>query len=297
MTLAVLTAVYPAAAEFLDDFQGSLAAQDDQDFELYVLDDRLGGVGERFARFGERLHVLPAHGTPGAIRSQGIRALAADGVSAAVFADCDDTFSRNRVSLARRLLAAQPVVVNELLAFGAGIDGMVPMLTPFLGEGQLVGAFDLIHGNVLGMSNSAARIAVLLPHLDRIDPQLVAYDWALFSRVRHAGAQAVFTGAATTAYRQHAGTIVGLQARDAATLLKAVRLKALHYRALADLGPPYPAFADLFSALAADLAGDAQRLARYAACCAQAAAAHGAARSGAWWSAAILPPEVCHEAL
>ena len=292
MTLAVLTAVYPAALPFLDDFQRSLADQDDQDFALYVLDDGLGGVGARFARFGARLHVLPAQGTPGAIRSQGIRALAADGISAVVFADCDDTFSRNRVAVSRRLLAQQPVVANELIAFGAGLDGSVPMLAPVLGEGQLIAADDLIQGNVLGLGNTAARVAALLPHLDAIDPGLVAYDWALFTRVLHAGATAVFTATASTDYRQHAGTSVGLQACDAATLLRAVQLKARHYRAAADLGAPYPALAAQFAALAAALASDPQRLARYAVDCARAAA-----HPGVWWSAAILPPEVRHEAL
>ncbi len=295
MTLAVLTAVYPAAEAFLDDFQRSLAAQDDQDFALYVLDDRLGGVSARFAAFGTRLHVVPGQGTPGAIRSQGIRALAADGIAAAVFADCDDTFSRNRVSVSRRLLAQHAVVANELLAVGERIDGRIPMLTPFLGEGQRIAADDLVHGNVLGMGNTAARVAALLPHLDRIDPQLVAYDWALFTRVLHAGAQAVFTATATTAYRQHAGTIVGLQACDAASLLRAVQLKALHYRAAGDLGAPYPALAGAFARLGSQLAADPQQLARYAELCARTAGASG--RPGAWWSAAILPPEVRHEAL
>jgi hypothetical protein len=297
MTLAVLTAVYPAALPFLDDFQRSLEAQDDQDFALYVLDDQLGGVRGHFARFGKRLTILPAHGTPGQIRSQGIRALAADGITAAVFADCDDTVSSNRVSRSRQLLAEQPVIVNELLAFGSGITGTVAMLAPILREGQLLAAEDLVHGNVIGMGNSAARIEILLPHLSLIDPQLVAYDWALFTRVLHAGATARFTATATTCYRQHAGSIVGLQRRDAATLLTSVQRKAQHYHALSDLGPPYPALAAAFSALAAELAGDPQRLAAYADHCARAAARPGAPRPGAWWSDAILPSEACHEAL
>jgi hypothetical protein len=215
-----------------------------------------------------------------------------------VFADCDDTFSRNRVAVSRRLLADHPVVANELLAFGAGIDGQVAMLSPLLREGQRIGADDLVHGNVLGMGNTAARIAPLLPQLDHIDPQLVAYDWALFTRVLHAGAQAVFTASATTAYRQHAGTSVGLQACDAASLLRMAQVKALHYRAAADLGAPYPALAAGFARLAATLAADPQQLARYAGTCARSArSAHGTGSAGAWWSAAILPPEVRHEAL
>jgi hypothetical protein len=284
MKLALLTAVYPAAEPFLDEFQRSLEGQDESDVPLYVMDDGLGGIATRFARFGSRLKAVEAQGTPGAIRSQGIRRLAADGVDAVVFADCDDQCSANRVSVCRRLLADHAVVVNELVAFGAGMAGPVPMLAPLMQDGALIRDGDLLHGNRIGLGNSAARIATLLPHLDRIDPGLIAYDWALYTRVLHAGATARYTAQATTLYRQHAGSCAGYQVADARTVQHSVRVKASHYRDLDRLGSPYRELATRFEALRDQLDRDPASLARYTALCAGTAHA-----PGAWWSVAILP--------
>jgi hypothetical protein len=285
MTLAVLTTVYPMAAPFLDDFRLSLVAQDDQDFILYVLDDQLGGMDSRFARFTGRMKIVPGHGSPGAIRTQGIRTLADDGITEVVFADCDDCLSSNRVSVARELLKQHAVVANELFAFGNGIDGSKAMLGPILHDGQRIDVGDLLHGNVLGLSNTACRVASLLPHVGAIDGNLLAYDWALYTRVLHAGTQAVFTLRASTAYRQHAGTIAGLQRNDARTLMQCVRVKASHYRALVDLGGPFPELSSAFGCLRERLERDPLALSRYVAAC----EAGAPPPHEAWWSAARLP--------
>jgi len=286
MSLAVLTTVFPKAEPFLDDFQQSLAEQDDQGFVLYVLDDQLGDVATRFAHFAGRLRVVPARGRPSAIRTQGIRALARDGITAVVFADSDDCLSRNRVSVSRSLLRQHTVVVNELLAFGAGIDGSVPMLGSLLREGQILGLDDIIHGNVFGLSNTACLVEALMPHVGLIDDTLLAYDWALYTRLLCTGVRGVFTTSASTAYRQHADTIAGLQGRDQGTLVRCVRVKARHYQALIDLGCPFPGLSKAFNGLSIELEQDPGAQARYAAYC----AAKGV-QTQAWWSAAAVPYE------
>lgn len=283
MKMAVLTAVYPAAEPFLDEFQESLADQDDQDFRLYVLDDGLGDIRKRFAHFGTRLHPIPAQGTPGAIRSIGLHALAADGMELVMFADCDDVFSPNRLSVSRQALLTNNVIVNELIAFGADMEGHVPMLAPILSDGQLIHHDDLIHGNLIGLGNSACHIKALLPHVDAIDPELIAYDWALYTRVLRSGDSARFTALASTFYRQHSGSIAGLQGHDSRTIKRCVQVKASHYRALADCGQPYVDLADRFARVRDSIDTDPRFCAQYIAACAGIAHA-----PGAWWSAAIL---------
>jgi glycosyltransferase involved in cell wall biosynthesis len=284
MRLAVLTAVYPQAEPFLGDFRRSLLAQDDRDFDLYVLDDGLGRVAERFAGFAPRLRVVPASGTPGAIRKQGLRALAADGIEAVVFADSDDTCPPDRVAVSRDLLGSCRIMANELIAFGDGIEGRRPLLGHLLDERRELTWVDLVDGNVLGLSNTAAHVADLLPHLDAIDDRLLAFDWALFTRALYPRGRCRFTTRTATGYRQHGANSAGVLGVDAPSLLRSVRVKTAHYADLAGLDACFARLATGFARLLAAIESDTRQLAEYAAYAAEARPAFGP-----WWSAAPIP--------
>jgi hypothetical protein len=284
MKLAVLTAVYPQAEPFLEEFGRSLLAQEDRDFDLYVLDDGLGRVAERFAAFAPRLRVLAASGTPGAVRKRGLRALAADGIDAVVLADSDDTYAADRVSVSRALLGSCRVVANELIAFGAGFGAPRPLLGGMLDERRELTWTDLIDGNVLGLSNTAAYLAELVPHLDGIDDRLLAFDWALFTRALHPAGRCRFTARTATNYRQHGANVAGVLGTDPPALLRSVRVKAAHYAGLAGLDACFARLAAGFARLLAAIESDARQLADYAAW-----AAESPGPRGPWWSAAPIP--------
>lgn len=284
MSLAVLTTVYPAVEPWLADFTASLARQDDGDFTLYVLNDGLAGAERHFAALDDRVRVVPLAGTISAIRRQGLERIAADGHELVVFADSDDHFSRERIAVVRAGLARHDVVANELVPFGAGVVDSAPLLRPLLTDGAAIGWRDLLDHNPLGLSNTAARVAAVLPHAARVAGHIEAFDWALFTRALHAGASAVFSDRAITHYRRHGASIGMIAERTPAALAHAVEVKALHYRELASLGPAFAERARTFSALEQGFAADRANLDRYA----TAIAALPPAR-GLWWSAARLP--------
>ena len=288
MTLTVLTTIYPQAEPYLADFSASLAAQSDRDFTLYIANDGVADAARHFTACGSRVCLFPAAGTIAQIRQLGLRRVAADGHDAVVFADSDDRFSPERIAVARAGLRTHAVVVNELLPFGDHLASATALLRPLLDPGTTLTWRSVLDDNVLGLSNTAARLAVVQPHAERIAPTITAFDWALFTRALYAGATAVFTDQAVTHYRQH-GNNLGLTAeRDAAALTRAVTIKAAHYADLAVLDPAFASRAQWF----ARLANDTTAFSQYAATI----AAQPPAR-GLWWSAARFFKESDHAAL
>lgn len=289
MTLAVLTTIYPDAVPYLADFVASLAAQSDGAFTLYVANhDEVADAGRYFTALGTRVCLFPAHGTIAQVRQQTLRRIAADGHDQVVFADSDDRFSPGRVAAMRAELRDHEVVCNELVPFGERITSATGLLRPLLNPGTTITWRDVLDHNVLGLSNTAARVAVVQRHAEHIAPGISAFDWALFTRALFCGASATFSDRAITHYRQH-GHNLGLTCeRDAKALARAVAIKASHYTDLATLDPAFASRAQAFTRLT----NDANAFSRYAASIAAQPPA-----PGLWWSAARFFKESDHAAL
>jgi hypothetical protein len=276
--LAVFTAVYPAARPWLGEFVASLAGQEDRDFALVAAADGGGFAAAEFPGI-PRLHLVPVAGDPVMVRTAGIRAASELGFDALVFADADDVQGRTRVSEARRRLESVPVLANEMVAFGEGGEDR-PLLGGRLAEGAPIVAADLLEGNCLGLGNTAARVADLLPHLGMLRAGLPAPDWALFYRVLRAGATARFTARAVTRYRQHGANAAGAWRGGADQVTAALAVKAAHYAALADDFPEFARRAARYAAAAARSASDPAGAARLL--------APRPAPPAFWWEGATL---------
>lgn len=287
MTLAVLTTIYPAAEPYLADFAASLAAQDDDDFTLYVANDGVAHADRHFTGLGARTRVIPLSGHIAAIRQQAVRHIATEGHDQIVFADSDDRFATNRIAVSRAALRTHEVVVNELIPFGDVLASSGPWLQvlPIPAEPTW---HTILDQNVFGLSNTAARTSVIVRHAGLVAADIQAFDWALFSRALFAGARALFTTGTVTHYRQHAAQLGLTKQRDADALRRMVGIKARHYADLAGLDHAYAERAHYFAHL-----GDNQSaFTRWSTIIASQPSA-----PGLWWSAARLLKESDHAAL
>ncbi len=239
MSLAILTAVYPKAEPYIADMVKSLAEQTDQDYVLYVLNDGVPEVEKYFSTLINKTKILPVSGTASYIRKHGLRQVISDGVDLVVFADSDDFFCPNRIAISRQFLMKFDVVVNELITFGENCRRPAPLLGPHVKNGERLTLSDVLDHNMLGLSNTAAHVACISKYFDHVGDDLIAFDWALYVRALFDGASCVFTSQAITHYRQHHDNIATIDQLDDKKLLQAVRVKAAHFAALADIGKPF----------------------------------------------------------
>lgn len=290
MDTVLLTCCYPAAEPFISDFAASLSRQSSREFELFVVNDGLHRPERFFSGTGLAVRFLPASGSPAQLRRAGIEWVAQEGARQVVFGDIDDYFADNRVEISLRLLESHPVVCNEMLLFGAGLDGLEPMIGDRFREEERITAANLEEGNCLGLTNTAADAALVAAACQSIPDDTIAFDWALFYRALCEGGDAVYTCATATFYRQYGANIANPRLLGDPEIKRGVLVKMQQYRALSQQRQVFASLARSFAALHRQLTSDEAFATNY--CNATRARAPERAL---WWESIQLPEEWSYE--
>jgi len=253
MATALLTCVYPGAEGFVPEFIASLKGQSRKDFTLVVLNDDVAGCDMLFKNSTITTQIIVVEGTPAKIRKAGIKWISRNGFDLVIFADIDDRFKANRVERSISLLEDSILVFNELVLFGAGIIGEEPMYADRFSEGERIRVDSLVTSNCLGLSNTAAHVNQIFEAIQNTSDDVVAFDWALFTRVLTAGETALFTSKTCTYYRQHGANLAVTRTLTDQDIRRGVTVKARHYSAVSDLGPQFQDLAVSFAKLDAKI--------------------------------------------
>jgi hypothetical protein len=238
--LALYTTAYPAVERFLADWYGSVVAQSDREFDLWIGLDGLSP--ERvLAGLGSAARVTWVHGrageSPAGLRGRAMECMTReyDGI---VFADSDDRLEPGRIADARAALVQWDVYACALRIMDeAGHDLGVVFEPPADADvGSLLPRY-----NVFGLSNSAYRAPVLRNCLP-LPAGCVLADWMLATRAWLGGARMDFDRRPGMWYRQYGqnvARVVGPFSSD--DVRAAARLVIEHYRLLLSGGAPMPA--------------------------------------------------------
>lgn len=241
---AVYTTVHPASAPYLAAFFGSVAAQTDRDFDLWV---GLDGLSE--AVLGAALGPLEAHvihaepgDTPASLRGRVWERLVTR-YDALVMVDSDDLLYPERVACAKRGLETCDVYgcALELIAEDGtplGLTLTAPGANRDTDPGTDLAEL-LPRANVFGLSNTAYRAQVLAETLP-LPPEVAVVDWLVATRASLAGARLAFDGVPRMAYRQYAdNTARVLPPFSPEGIMTATRHVQEHFRHLlaAPVGP------------------------------------------------------------
>jgi hypothetical protein len=203
--LAIYTSVYPGVVAYLPAWGRSVAAQSDQNFDLWFGVDQLERASVQQALAGS----LPTHcpifwvmaepgATPAQVRQQAIERIAS-AYTSVVFVDSDDILFPERVAAARRQLAQYDAVACALriideqgtdldLVFAPDPADDICMLMP--------------QYNSFGLSNTVYRCELLRRCLP-LTPTNPLVDWALATRAWALGARLAFDHQPLMAYRQY----------------------------------------------------------------------------------------------
>lgn len=282
---AFFSVVYPGVEAYLVDFFSSLEKQTSANFDLVIANDGLDTLD--VSAYLLKTRVVTVTGTPAQIREAGLKFLRDQGYELVIFGDSDDYFSANRVEIALELLQSYDVVVNELdLVDERGGLLQSGYLSKRVVPGAEIPAEFIRDKNIFGLSNTAVRVSSLPKQ--GIPSELVAVDWFLFGIMLEGGAKAVFSSASCTSYRQHGSNTAGLARQSPQKILPAVRVKAIHYAAMATAGMTvYCDWAKEFRALHQRLLDDATFFDEYINYL-----KHQAENFPLWWEYVLLPKEL-----
>ncbi len=235
MKIAVFIVTYPAAAPYFTECLASLDAQTDKDFSLVIANDGLDDLDSFLGEFNFDVNVINCHGSPAAIRRQGLSSLIASDFDWAVLLDADDYASNDRIAKLRPHMNTDcDVLFHELQIFDDHKHQAHPMLRGLFSAETNLTWNHICNGNALGMTNTAIACNQLTPTLERIPDDIVAYDWALFSDLILRDKRARLVESTATYYRQHASNSALSKELTNNFLSRGVKVKAQHYSFLAN---------------------------------------------------------------
>lgn len=204
MDTAVITTTYPDAYKYLSDLTTALMAQDDREFDFIVIE----------------------RDTPAQAKIDGVKFC--DKYDKLLFIDGDDYPAINWVSTVKNLLDEHGLVFCELDMFWD--DGSREwLLSKRFDNNDRVFIQDIDNKNCLGFGNTAIRSDILTEQDLSLPAEIIAADWAFYTRILKRGHKAVFTNKTFIHYRQHGNNTASPRRLDREQIERGIDVKRQHY--------------------------------------------------------------------
>ena len=167
--------------------------------------------------------------------------------------DDDDTIPENYIEMGLKKLGetSADIVTADLWAWGDGILGFEPVLSPRLRDGQAIKSKDMLNENRIGLGHVVMRGVPIGEAFSEISKkEFKVLDWAVFAHLLHQGYTATFGGRDFHIYyRQHAGQVLGIRKLDGEDLVPIMQRKQKHYAAMMMMPGMSKAWADVYKGL------------------------------------------------
>jgi len=247
--IVVIGVVYPAATPYLNSYLESLEKQTCQNFDLILANDGVTELEVYLQKYSLKTTVYPTSGSQIQIRIDLIKFALKAGYEYIIFTDCDDYFSLNRVEECANLLKNNHIVINDLDIVPDDLKSkQLSYFSNRIDDGKILKTKDILHYNMMGLTNVSVRREVLLKCVASLKPEVVALDWILWTHALLKGFKAKFTNSTSTKYRVYSGNIAGLpQELNNLTVSSGLSVKIMHYARLKSFDVEYQKLFNDFS--------------------------------------------------
>jgi hypothetical protein len=235
--IAVVGVLYPNVEPYVNSYISSLENQTYKEFDLILMNDGWKDAELFFENSSLSYEIYNAIGSPVKIRIDLIEKLLKLDYEKIIFTDCDDCFSNNRVEISVENLKNYDIVVNDLDIVSEDNQDIDKLyLSNRIKDKKILKVENILHSNIMGLSNTAANSSVLKKCLPFLGSNLIALDWFLWTHALNFGYKAIFTSTTSTKYRIYSGNVAGMpQKINKKEVLYGISIKLEHYRELVNL--------------------------------------------------------------
>jgi len=228
--IAFLTTIYPINELYITEFFESLINQTIINFDVIIVNDGYADF-DKLKKTYHSLHIieLPGIGCIAKNREALIKHALFCGYHTAIFGDIDDYFDRQRVEVVELLLKNNDIVINDLTAFNQQKLTHEHIFSSRIDNLAEIPSDLIIDRNIFGLSNTAIKLQEMTAKDISFPSKLIAVDWYFFSNLLLNNKKAIFTNDTITYYRQHDSNTAGIGTINASTILKAIKVKLIHY--------------------------------------------------------------------
>jgi len=237
----VMSFIYPAVTNHLEDFLLSICRQTDKYFELVLINDGLNltDVIKKLNFYGIDADIIESNGGGATkVRKAGIQWLIDNEIEEAIFCDADDCMELTRVEKSKDALKENDLIFGDLILFGNDIEKPYSMFKGSRREGEEISFKDNLESNSLGMGNTAIKVRLLdKVNLNSIHNDTIAFDWLFFMEILISqNCIAKFDEKLITYYRQYDGNIAGILNNDEKDVERGLQVKTQLYKFINNKG-------------------------------------------------------------
>ena len=229
--IILITTIFPASIDYLDDFFTSLENQIEKNFDVLVVNDGIKNF-HFFQKkyFNLNLIEFKSHKSAAKNREVGINKAKELKYKKIIWGDSDDFFPKNRILEISKLLDNHNIVVNELNLY-VNEKFEKALLGKFYKNG-LYRIDDIIDKNIIGFSNLAVKSEIIPDKID-FDDDLIAIDWFFATILLLKNNYFYFTNTTSSFYRQHDKNLIGANTFiDIEKIILGINVKLVHYNNL-----------------------------------------------------------------
>lgn len=228
--IAFLTTIYPIDDIYVTDFFESLIGQTNSNFDVIIVNDGFSALGKLKNKYNNlNIIELPAADNIAKNRESLVKYAISSGYNYAIFGDIDDYFDSNRIEVSKSLLQSCDIVVNDLTSFSSKNVLVEKFISNRVENHTEIPLNFIMDKNIFGLSNTAIKLKGLLSEHISFPSKLIAVDWFFFSNLLLNNKKAIFTNETLTYYRQHDGNTAGIGTINANTIVRAIKVKLIHY--------------------------------------------------------------------
>ena len=199
----IITSFFYKNTKYLDTFIESLNNQTDQDFDLLISIDQFNYKNYlNKIIFKKKIYLIKEKITIIKTKNKLIKLALKKNYKHIIFADSDDTFSKNRVEVSKNLLKKKYIVVNNVRYF----SNHKGTFSNWLNNNSLLSNKTIINGNILGFSNTAIRLEILKKRnfnfmLGTNTSKVYQIDWLFFLFILSKEKNIIFNNDISTYWR------------------------------------------------------------------------------------------------
>ena len=231
---ALATVIYPGVEKYLRYFLNSVASQSHKEFDLIVCNNQMKLINDILEGYFLSFKIINVKESATLARVKLIEFLKKNKYDYVIFADADDVIDQDRVKLTIQYLQKNTIIVNDFNLIDENNNKLIKnYLSNRIKNNEKIYSRSIKHHNFMGLTNTAVRLNCINLNIIPKNPNILAYDWFLWSKVLEKNNTGIFCSNIKTNYRIYNNNIASLSSKlDNNEIIKGIKAKLHHYKEL-----------------------------------------------------------------
>lgn len=232
----IFTTIYPKSKKYFKEFIESLNDQSEKNFQIFLILNNTNLNTHQTNMIKNNYTTFKINTTWQKARIEGLKSLLKKDPKNIIFADSDDILHKDRVKEVTNHIYKYDFVVNNCYLFHTSLQKKKVWLNR---RNQNIDLNQIKYKNFVGCSNTVVRGKAIKKILNKINQNLVAFDWCIAKLLLLNKFKGYYMSKPLTFYRQYGENTSSLTKFTKKKIKKDIRCKLEHFKYFEKFGIDY----------------------------------------------------------